>query len=234
MKLIFLLMSCFLVNIGFCQLTINDPYAEVKSVPEFSSVTVSGGIDVILTHGKSQAVVVSESSGSAPGSIVAEVKNGVLHIYPDSKFVRLLSRSKLKAYISYTTLENLSASGAVSIKFAEDVQQERLQVSLSGASKLKATVQVTRLDLKMSGASDARLSGTGEELTLVCSGASDLKAYDLTIANCDAKISGASDVQISVDKLLTVNASGASDLFYKGNPKTEIRSTGSSTVRGKD
>jgi hypothetical protein len=64
------------------------------------------------------------------------------------------------------------------------------------------------------------------------SGSSDLKAFDLSADYCDISASGASDVNITVNKELKVSASGASDVYYKGNGVIkEISSSGASDVK---
>jgi Putative auto-transporter adhesin, head GIN domain len=63
------------------------------------------------------------------------------------------------------------------------------------------------------------------------SGASDFKGYDLAIDNCKVSASGASDINITVNKELNVSASGASDVFYKGTCVIkEMRSSGASSI----
>ena len=105
---------------------------------------------------------------------------------------------------------------------------------MSGASDFKGAVDVTNLSLVLSGASDAKISGTAVSIKIESSGASDVKGYDLIAENCTVKASGASDVNITVNKEMNVTASGASDIFYKGNCVIkEIRSSGASTVAKK-
>jgi hypothetical protein len=48
------------------------------------------------------------------------------------------------------------------------------------------------------------------------SGASDFKGFDLITEMCNVKASGASDIKITVNKELSAQASGASDVRYKG------------------
>lgn len=234
MKFVFLVAGCLLLNSAFSQLVINDPNAVLRSVPEFHSIKISGGIDVLLTKGTEQAVVVSGADGNNGQSIVTEVKNGVLNI-SGGGVMKINHRKALKAYISYTTLESIIASGAVNVTFAESITQDRLNVTLSGASKIKATVNILKMEMELTGASDARLSGFTEEFILNCSGASDFKSFNLVAQSCEANISGASDAQITVETYLKVDASGASDFTFKGSPKkTDIKKSGSSDVSNRN
>ena len=90
----------------------------------------------------------------------------------------------------------------------------------------------TDLKLELSGASDAKISGKASKVSIQSSGASDIKGYDLIVDYCDAKASGASDINITVNKELNVHASGASDIFYKGDCVIrDMHSSGASTVK---
>ncbi len=232
MKYLFLIINLALVSLtGSAQLVINDPYAQVRQVPEFHSVYVSGGVHLLVTAGKEQAVVVSDGVNESNAQIKTEVKDGVLYISGSPRGnLRSSRRGTLRAYISYTTLQKIEATGAVSVKFAERVEEDRLEVKLSGASKLSATVSVARLNIYMTGASKAVFEGNVQELGINCSGASDFKSYQLTAEKATVEASGASDVQLTVNHFLEVNATGASDVYYKGTPQTKISSSGASTV----
>jgi hypothetical protein len=68
-------------------------------------------------------------------------------------------------------------------------------------------------------------------LSIEASGASDFKGYDLKTDYCDVNISGASGVQIWVNKELSAKASGASDVRYRGEGLIrDIKTSGASSV----
>ena len=138
-------------------------------------------------------------------------------------------------YVSFKDLEKLEASGASDIIVAGEIKQTSLLMKLSGASNFKGAVTVSTLKLDLSGASDVTLSGTASVVNIESSGASDVKAYDLVTDVCTAKASGASDVNITVNKELNAHASGASDIYYKGSAVIkDIESSGASTVKRKN
>ena len=87
---------------------------------------------------------------------------------------------------------------------------------MSGASDFKGAVKVNSLKLDLSGASDATISGVATSVTIESTGASDVKGYNLETEVCNARASGASDINITVNKELSASASGASDISYKG------------------
>ena len=103
------------------------------------------------------------------------------------------------------------------MQVAGTINADSLSLDMSGASDFKGDVKVGNLTLELSGASDAKISGAASTVTIQSSGASDVKGYDLVTEVCNAKASGASDINITVNKELSASASGASDISYKGN-----------------
>ncbi len=76
-----------------------------------------------------------------------------------------------------------------------------------------------------------KIGGTIQNLKIEASGASDIKNYDLVVDNCIARLSGASDVKITVNNSISARASGASTLNYKGTAeRRDISSSGASNI----
>jgi len=71
-------------------------------------------------------------------------------------------------------------------------------------------------------------------LSVEASGASDFKGFDMTTNYCTAEASGASSVNITVNKELNAKASGASSVRFKGEGLIrDIKTSGSSNVTRK-
>lgn len=236
MKLLFTLLALVAVQALTAQKTIiYDPNAETRSVSSFSAIRVSGGIDLYLSQSDREAVAVSSAEEASKSRIKTVVDNGVLKIYYEESGKSWSSgNKKLKAYVSFTTLRKLDASGASDVYVDGIIKGDGLSIRLSGASDFKGAVQVNELDLEQSGASDATISGRVTNLEVKASGASDLKGFELSTSVCSAKAYGASDVKITVEKELQVEASGASSIQYKGNAViTSTKTNGASSVNKK-
>jgi hypothetical protein len=142
---------------------------------------------------------------------------------------------RLKAYVSFRQINKLKASGSSDIFVNGIVKGDALGIELSGSSDFNGAVDVKELKLDQSGSSDANISGRADMVRIDLSGASDVKGFGLSVRNCSASLSGASDVSITVNGELTVSASGASDVKYKGSGVIrEIKTSGSSSVKRVD
>jgi hypothetical protein len=217
------------------KVVINDPNAQLRMVSGFNEISVSGGIDLYLSPDEKETVVVSANDNRYRDKIITRVVDNRLEIFYDNKGgMRWPDNMKLKAYVSFKTLQKLKASGSSDVYVNGVIKSEKLDISLSGSSDFKGAIRVVDLMLNQSGSSDSRISGSAERVKIDVSGASDVKGYEMEVNYCDVEASGASDIQITVNKELSARASGASDIYYKGTGLIrEVKSSGSSSVSRK-
>ena len=209
-----------------------DPDAVMREIlGNFTSVKVSSGIHVFLSRAENEILAVSASEDIYREGIKTEIIDAVLHIFYEGDKIRYGNNFKMNVYVGYKKLEQLQASGASNILIAGVLEQPSLNIQLSGASQLKGQVRVTDLNMKLSGASEAKITGTVKNINIESSGASDVKAYELIVENCNVKASGASDINITVTNEMAANASGASNIFYKGSAELKFKQTsGASSI----
>jgi len=220
-----------LQSTGFAQRVISDPNVEVREAKNFHAIQLSNAFDVYLTQGNEESVAVSASETRYRDDIKVEVKGGVLIIRYNNNGKWNTNNKKLKAYISFKHIDKLDVSGACDVYIVENWNADNLKIDLSGASNLKGNIKAEKLMVDLSGASDMTLTGLVGQLNIEASGASDFKGYDLAVDYCNAKASGASDIKITVNKELSAEASGASDVNYKGSGlMRDIKTSGSSSI----
>jgi Putative auto-transporter adhesin, head GIN domain len=231
MKYLLLIFLTAISVSSFGQTIINDKNAEVRNVGSFTGIKVSGGIDLYLSQSDNYALAVSATDEKSRDDIKTEINNGVLTISYVGGPVRGNMNRKLRAYISFPSLQSIEASGACDISFSNLFKSSAMKIRLSGACEVKGPVAIDDLQLELTGASTVKVNGTVQNLKIDASGASDVKNYDLVADNCIATMSGASDAKITVNKSLSVRASGASNFYYKGNPdRKDVNSSGASNI----
>ncbi|MBC7650481.1 MAG: DUF2807 domain-containing protein, partial [Deinococcales bacterium] len=215
---ILVVVACFTTKAQNSKNLVYDANAEVRTVSSFSAVEVSGAIDLYLSQGTEEGVAISAANDEAKSKIKAEVNNGVLHIFFESKGWNWKSwgNTKSKAYVTFKTLKRIEANGACNVIVTEPITLNDLKINCSGASDFKGQVTIVNLILAASGASNISISGNAENANIEASGASNIKAYELQTAICKAEASGAANIRITVNKELKAEASGGATLYYKG------------------
>ena len=232
-KIIVFLAACCFVLISHAQNdVVVDPNASVRTVAgEFVAIKVSGGIDLYLSQSDKIAVAVSAANENYKEGIKTVVEDGTLKIFYDGEKGWNRKDRKMRVYVSFSDLKKIDGSGACDVVVSGSITAAELELHLSGACDFKGNVKVGTLNIDLSGASDAKISGTANTANVKSSGASDLKAFELVTDVCNANISGASDVHITVNGELTASASGASDIKYRGNCVIkEKQSSGASSI----
>ena len=230
----FLMAAVAIGSTAFAQKTINDPNVEARQASGYQAIEVGGGIDLFLSYGE-EAVAVSAKDADVRSRIKTEVKNGVLKIWFDWKHGMKFSikgGNKLKAYVSYKTLERLSASGGSDVDVDGTIKSANFQLNISGGSDFDGRVDISsKLTVSASGGSDVSISGSAQNVDINASGGSDFDGYDLVTEVCDVHASGGSDISITVNKELTAEASGASDVEWKGKGSVKkANASGSGSV----
>ena len=238
MKYLFLTLAITLAHVATqAQQTkslVFDANAEIRTVGSFTSVEVSGSIDLYLSQGNDEGVAVSASNDEAKSRIKTEVTNGVLHIYSDNKggSWKNWGNTKTKAYVSFKDLKRIEATGACNVVVVDIIKVATLKLDLSGASDFKGEVAIGTLNIGVSGASNMRISGKADKCYIEASGASNIKAYDLKVDNCRAEASGAANIRITATKDFKAEASGAATIYYKGEANiSNVSTSGGASIK---
>lgn len=178
-------------------------------VNSFETVEVSDALDVTIRQGSEYSVMANGDRRNIEDLQV--ITNGNSLKINFGKFDRTGSRH----HTTYITITTPMLSGIV----------------LSGAVKSNIYgYQFDRVDVTLSGASRLDISGVASDLRARVSGASELNGFDLSTSAATIDASGASKVQVSAVNKLDATASGASKVRYRGNPSVRVFSSGASSI----
>jgi putative autotransporter adhesin-like protein len=115
---------------------------------------------------------------------------------------------------------------------ASKLPDSGLRLLISGSSRVAADLALDQASATVSGSSRLELTGTANTLSAQGSGASRLELAELRLQDLDVKLSGASHGSVQVDRTITAQVSGASNLTYKGTPQFSKRDTsGGSSIQ---
>jgi hypothetical protein len=140
----------------------------------------------------------------------------------------------LRASVTMPQLRQFTASGASHGTVSGFSSTEDLDFTVSGASTVTGDITARNVQFGISGASTIQLEGSANDIDANVSGASRLNLDDFTVNNVDVNFSGASSGTVNLNGRLDANLSGASTLWYIGEPTaTDINTSGASTVSKK-
>ena len=140
----------------------------------------------------------------------------------------------LRASVTMPQLSDLTVSGASRGTVSDFSSNDDLDITVSGASKVTGDIVAGNVDFDISGASTIQLEGSANDMVADVSGASRFNLEAFTVNNADINFSGASSGTVNLNGRLDADLSGASRLWYIGEPTTtDINTSGASTVSKK-
>ncbi|MEO8574092.1 MAG: head GIN domain-containing protein, partial [Pyrinomonadaceae bacterium] len=175
--------------------------SEVRTAEDFQGVDVSGVFKVEVTAGKEFSVQVEADDNLLP-YVRTEVEQGILHIEMTEG---VKSENPLRVLVTAPDIESVEASGSTTVSVT-GIKNSSLEIDASGHSKVK-------------------VDGETDEVSVAVSGSSSVDAEALKARTASVDSSGASSASVFVTEQLASNASGASKIFYSGNPSSVAKST---------
>jgi len=148
--------------------------------------------------------------------------------------VSFLRSVTLRVSVTMPDLRGLTVSGASRGTISDFSSTEDLDMLVSGASRVTGNITAGNVEFDISGASTIQLEGSANDMDANVSGASHFNLDDFTVNNADVNFSGASTGTVNLNGRLDANLSGASRLWYIGEPTMgNINTSGASTLSKK-
>ncbi|HET6244132.1 MAG: DUF2807 domain-containing protein [Bacteroidetes bacterium] len=222
MKKIFTVLAAMILSIALYA----QDEKQVREIPSFNKIDVSGNITVIIAQGEPQQVSVT-TRADMHEKIITEVVNGTLKISTKGK-----TEGSKKVEITVSNLVRIKQSGATVVKSEGLIKTQALEIESSGASITSLNIEADVFTSNVSGVGELKLKGTATNLNATVSGAANIKAFDLVTQKADINISGAGVVRIDVIEELNVKVTGAGKVLYKNEPeKKDVEISGAGEIR---
>jgi hypothetical protein len=198
--------------------------SQTRSVGAFSGVKVAEGVDVYLRKGDKESVRV-EVTGTKPENVVTEVSGSFLKVHMREGNFR--NNVDVKVYVTFVSLDKLSASSAGSIFSEGTIAAKGLEISASSAGTIEVALDAESVEVNASSAADIELTGKSKALSVDVSSAGELDAYGLEAQKVQAEASSAGSIKISVVSELVAHASSGGSIRFRGNPSKSITDSSS-------
>lgn len=186
------------------------------TVKPFDQISVKGPVRLVLRQDSSFKIDLSADS-SLIGLVKAEVSGHTLEIKLDSS--RYCGKDSVIINAGIGDLKKLEASGAGHVYTASRISVNDLEMKLSGATRINLELNAAKLLTSTDGDARINLSGQAGTHQLKSKGNLNMEAFDFVAGIYDLQVDGVGKLKINVLNELKVKTSGATEIFYKGNPK---------------
>tara|TARA_B100000809_G_scaffold162008_1_gene159314 strand:+ start:14545 stop:15261 length:717 start_codon:yes stop_codon:yes gene_type:complete len=189
---------------------------------DFDKVRGSSGIDIYLTEGSENKIVV-EADENLIDLIETIVTNGKLIIRSSKNIGR--SKAK-KVHVTFIKLSSIEASSGADIIGKSVIKNETINLDCSSGADLEVEVFAKELYAETSSGADLDVSGKASAMYANASSGSELNAKNLNTITCNAKASSGADIIVTVQDKINAKASSGGDIRYYGDPVSVTKKDG--------
>lgn len=213
MKRVLLFLTAALISFGAA--------AQTKiegEIPTFSTLNVSGNIELTLVKSDKNSFTAELSDGSETDKFEWSVKNGEL-LFKLKQPVSFNKKDKItaKVTLNYSKLSTVLAASATI--FAKEVVKEQI-LDFSIDSKASVAIEVDCRDLRIKASNSvATFTGKSEYVTVKASGAASVNTVAMSVDNASVNTQTNAECYVTATKKLDLRATTNSNIFYKGVPE---------------
>ncbi len=186
-----------------------------RQVANFTSVSASAGIEVILAQDSIVKVIV-EADDNLQNNIKTEVLNDELKIYPEK---RISSCTAKKVYVTFRTIHSLEASSGAEITSKTELKMASLQISVSSGASVVMLLKTSRLNVDGNSGGNIKLSGSTDSFDVDGSSGFNIKAAEMLSKVCNAGASSGASLRVFASERINAQASSGGNIKVSGNPK---------------
>lgn len=200
---------------------------------DFDEINAEGNFTLQIKKDKDFAVWVY-GDDQFVNNLEVDITGNKLNIETSKRFMEWFRDKKhqSRVEISLPSLTKLNVSGANNSTIS-GFDQDELNIEINGASKSELKIDAKTLNIEINGASEVELTGKGKVMVAEINGASSMDAFDFETSDCTLEVNGASSADVYVTDKLDAEASGASNIVYKGFPSVTPDVSGFSSIKPK-
>ncbi|WP_417450427.1 head GIN domain-containing protein [Kordiimonas sp.] len=208
-----------------------DTSEEMREIPSFNEVRLSGSMDVEVTVGKKQSVKVIADSNIIE-HLETDVRGDTLRIglanghYSRIKVMRVVITVPELVGAGVHGSGDLYVTGASAVDFNMDLQG-------SGDAVFKKA-KFGKLDIELQGSGDIEMDGECDDLSIELHGSGDIELGDMKCKAAEVDLRGSGDVELFASDSADVGVHGSGDVVVRGEPakiNSRVRGSGDIVVR---
>jgi formylmethanofuran dehydrogenase subunit C len=201
---------------------------EDRNIGNFTKVEFGGAMKLKIRQDSSSFMRIT-ADDNIQREIKTRISGDVLKIEMDGNFC---NSGEIIIELSSKQWKGIKASGSTQIMSENQINSNKFELDLSGASTVNLDLVTGIFRAESSGSSEINLKGQARQCDISLSGSSEINAFNFVVSNYNIESSGSSKCAINVLNSLKINSSGSSKVIYKGNPKDIVNDkSGSSTLK---
>lgn len=201
------------------------------SISSYNEIQIQGSnIDLNYTQSNDAPSLKIECDQNILEALRTEVIDGELIIRPKNRQEQI-APTRFVITTNSSALKEFKMAGSGNSHLTGSIQGDEMKLELAGSGTITVdSLFVDKLNCKIAGSGDIILYGKSNHTNAEMAGSCKLKAFDLQTESLNAKMAGSNNIEITVNKEISVKIAGSGNVRYKGNAdviKQKIAGSGS-------
>lgn len=190
---------------------------QVRSVTGFSKIDVAEGIQVTLTMGDTEKVVVIAPDDYID-KVVTELDGSALKMYLEGDNNNLKGK-KIEVLVTAKQIHGIEANSGSSVKTTNCIKSTSFEISVSSGAHANVEIEAQKTEADASSGASIIIRGNTTHFEADASSGANLTADDLVSQNTKADVSSGAHIKLHVEKELEAEASSGGSISYSGKPE---------------
>lgn len=189
----------------------------ITDIPPFTQITLANGIHMVLIKSDRRCVR-ADGERTVVAKVVCEVVEGKMSIY--ALPFKYRHSKRITVYVEYdSTIVNITCKSSNRVRAEEPIVGSELQITARNGCDFYINVDVGHFKATVTSGGNMQLVGRAVSADLFVENGSEVHAYNLEAQIVDLAVTLASKAEVTATSVLSVDASGDSEVRYKGNPE---------------
>lgn len=192
---------------------------ELRELSGFNELIAQGSFDLIIQQGDQEGIRI-ETDDNLIELFQTRIDEKKLHI---NMLADVRKTSVMNVYVSIKELNRIVLLNDIRLKSDNVIHFDNLYIFSGGMSEINMEIYAAALNLKLTDGTYAYFKGFTEKLDAEIHDETELNAFDMETETCKTLSSGLTEVMLNVKKDLKIQVTGASNVYYTGEPTISER-----------
>ncbi len=193
--------------------------SDTRDLSGYTGIIAQGKFNLILTQGEKEGIRI-ETDENVVELFQTRIDEKILYI---TMVADVKISEALNVYVSVKELEKIILLSEVALKTESVIHFDQFSIISGGMCQVDMELFAADLNVKLTDGTYGVFKGYAENFTAEVHDETELNAFDLQTDNADISASGLTEVMVDVQKDMKLMITGASNLYYTGNPVVSQR-----------
>lgn len=189
---------------------------EVRTLPEFSSVHISGSFTTVIQQGAENRIEIDADENIMELISTEVTDDKVLRIRLKKGF-SLQMGSDIRLLVQSPQWNEVGIHGSGEIRSLGPISGSNLEIQANGSGDIHLDLLYEMVSADMNGSPDLHLTGSASNFVVQSNGSGGVFADQFICKRVNLFISGSGDSRVYADSTLDVQVNGSGDVTYSGN-----------------